>query len=128
MRPLMGRRRSAMGSLPAPLLTSKYVSGAMHTQHSYDSFGNATAVAAGRVLLRNATDAEAQHIMGFGTTTPSTAFGSRNYVSSGLDDRLEGVMSGAGTKVVVFALSPAWMGEVPAGGSPLDRFTPPAGD
>lgn len=122
----MGRRRSAMGSLPAPLMTSSYQAGAVHTQYSYDSFGDATAVAAGKVLLRNATDAENQHIMGFGTTSPEVSNGVRDYVASNLTARVNTVMSGAATKVITFALAPAWCREVPSGVTPIDDFSPEA--
>lgn len=121
-------RMAAAGrtALPEPLLTSSWVSGAVHTQHSLDSFGDATAVAAGKVLLRNATDVENQHIMGFGTISPEPTDGDRDYVESGLDGRLEDVMAGATTKVVTFALAPGWMREVPEGVTPIDDFSPQA--
>jgi hypothetical protein len=112
--------------LPTPLRISQYQAGVMHTQHSLDAFGNATAIASGKSLLNASTDAEAQHIMGFGPTTPSVDSSHRDYVASGLDSRLTTVMSGAATKIIVFALAPGWMREVPSGVTPIDDFTPDA--
>lgn len=122
----LGRRRSAMGQpFPTPLLISSYQAGAVHTQHSLDSWGDPTAVASGKALLASATDAENQHIMGFGTTSPSVANGSRDYVGNGLSGRVNTVMAGASRKVITFALAPAWMRDT-AGQTPIDDFTPQA--
>lgn len=116
------KRRSA--SLPEPLVVSNYVTGVVHTERSLDSWGNPTAIAAGRAILPVASDYEVQHVMGFGTTTPSVDSTHRDYVASNLDDRVTDVMVDAGVKVIVFALAPAWMREVPAGVTPIDDFTP----
>ncbi len=104
---------------------SNFRTGAVLTQWSLDPFGNATAIANGKTLLKNSTYAAQQPWVGFGVDVPST--GPNTYTWGGLDKRIgpTGVTSSAGIPEVTLNINavPGWMRNEPDFGTAPDGST-----
>jgi hypothetical protein len=87
--------------------------GVTHTQHSADSWGNPSAVAAARQLLRTSTVYQNQHVMGWGAENPEPARGQFDWTT--LDARMELILSTGGVPVITLCCAPDWMKGGPPG-------------
>ena len=87
--------------------TSSLQIGVTHTQHSADTWGDATAVAAARGLLEQAPLSQNQHIMGWGALNPHPAPGVYDWRS--LDSRVALMLATTATPTITFAGAPDWM-------------------
>ncbi|MEJ2864279.1 hypothetical protein [Actinomycetospora flava] len=86
--------------------------GVTHMQYSLDAFGDPSAVARGREILRGAGRWQNQHLMGFGVQNPEPSPGVRDWTS--LDARMRLIAGTGGTTVLTLAGAPDWM----KGGAP----------
>jgi hypothetical protein len=86
--------------------------GATHTQYDADVWNPAPAVARAKRVLADATDMQAQDIMGWGVNNPEPSPGVYDFAS--LDERVALMQSTGAIPVLVLAGAPDWM----KGGAP----------
>lgn len=102
------------------ILVSQFRTGTILTQYSLDSYGNATAVASGKSLLKSSTYTVGQPIIGFGVNSPSSGPGTYDW--TGLDKRIgsSGVTNGVNEVVLNANGVPGWMRNEPDFGTAPD--------
>lgn len=116
---------------------SKTVFGATYTQKHLDSYGDATANNLGRIIMRDSTELQNQHMMGFGVLSPNETANIFNWTTldarfAMMDDLATGWTFGGTSyaandetdRVVTLALCPDWL----KGGSQGQTIWSTAGD
>jgi hypothetical protein len=109
-----------------PIGISQLAMGVTHTQYSLDGWGDPTAVAAGKQVLRASTVFQNQHLMGWGADNPEPWPGVYRWAS--LDSRVKLMRDTGGTMVLTLCGAPDWMKGGTAGStdwSKLDRAPTP---
>jgi hypothetical protein len=86
---------------------SSFAVGVSHMQYSLDSWGDPTAIANAKSLLRESVRYSNQHIMGFGADNPEPAPGVYNWAS--LDSRISLARELGLTPVITLCCAPDWM-------------------
>lgn len=90
-----------------PLSISKFELGYTATQNSFDTWGDATAVALGNTLVNEAMGWRNQHMVSFGTGPLEETIGTVDY--GDLDYRINTVMASASHVNITLAMAPWWM-------------------
>ena len=93
--------------LSAPEAVSRFSTGVTYTQFSLDSWGDAAAVARGRMLLASSTRYQNQQMMGWGVSNPEPSPGVYDW--SSLDRRLQLMRDTGAIPVITFCCAPGWM-------------------
>ena len=88
-------------------MVSNFQAGVTHTQYSLDSWGDKAAIQRAKVMLKEGTHFQNQHIMGWGAPNPEPSPGVYDW--SRLDERLKIIRDSGGTPVITLCGAPDWM-------------------
>jgi hypothetical protein len=94
------------------VLASRFQPGVTHTQNSIDPWNDPEAAADAKILLKNSTRFQNQHIMGWGALNPwpdSTVVNPENWNWNSLDNRMQLIRETKGETVITLCGAPTWM-------------------